>query len=121
MMTVHEVAEPYGVSDVFMFCALDGIGFTDAKPDTGVPVPTVAYFEATFGDKVRAARPKPPPAFTAESDTAPTTAHAVRKPKPHVMRVAHAAVTGKRDKAGNRVKALLDDPGRVHAIDPAGT
>lgn len=38
------------------------------------------------------------------------------------MRVAHAKVTGKRDsQTGTRYKALLDDPGVVHAIDAAGT
>lgn len=121
MMTVHEVAEHYGVSDAFMVRALERIGFKNADPDTGVPTQTVARFEAAFGDGVRAARPKPAPAFTAESETVPTAARAVRQPKPHVMRVAHASVTGKRDKAGNRIKALLDDPGRVHAIDAAGT
>src|SRR5680860_1534359 len=108
MMTVHGVAERYGVSDAFMLRALDRIGFEDAGPSTGVPEPTVARFEATFGDKIRAARPKPAPTFAADSDAAPTAARAVRKPRRHVMRIAHAAVTGTRDKAGNRVKAVLD-------------
>lgn len=121
MMTVHEVAEHYGVSDAFMVRALGKIGFKSADPDTGVPTQTVARFEEAFGDRVREARPKPPPSFTAETDAVPTAACAARQPKPHVMRVAHASVTGKRDRSGTRVKALLDDPGRVHAIDAAGT
>lgn len=121
MMTVHEVAEHYGVSDAFMVLALSKIGFKNAEQDTGLPTQTVARFEAAFGDRVRAAQPKPPPAFTAESDTVPTADRAVRQHPPHVMRVAHASVTGKRDRSGNRVKALLDDPGRAHAIDAAGT
>lgn len=121
MMTVHEVAEHYGVSDAFMVRALAKIGFRHAKPETALPTPTVARFEAEFGNKIRAARPKPQPAFTAESDAAPTASRAVRKPTPHVMRVAHARVTGTRLPNGMRVKALLADPGPVHAIDAAGT
>lgn len=35
--------------------------------------------------------------------------------------MAHARVTGQRNQAGYRVKALLDNPGLVHAIDAAGT
>jgi hypothetical protein len=121
MMTVREVAQNYGVSDAFMIRALDRIGFANAKSDTGLPTPTVTRFEATFGEKIRAARPKPSSAFTAESDATPTAARRAQQPKPHVMRVAHAAVTGKRDQSGHRVKALLDNPGTVHAIDAAGT
>ncbi|MCX6401823.1 MAG: hypothetical protein NTX33_18070 [Propionibacteriales bacterium] len=121
MMTVHEVAERYGVSDAFMVRALDLIGFRDAEPGTALPEATVDRFEAVFGNKIRAARPAPDPEFRAESDAAPTAARAVRKPKPHVMRVAHAAVTGSRDAQGNRVKALLANPGPVHAMDPVGT
>ena len=121
MMTAHEVAEHYGVSDAFMVRALAKIGFRHAKPETALPTPTVARFEAEFGNKIRAARPKPQPAFTAESDAAPTASRAVRKPTPHVMRVAHARVTGTRLPNGMRVKALLADPGPVHAIDAAGT
>lgn len=121
MKTVREVAEHNVVSDAFMVRALDRIGFKNAKPETGLPTPTVTRFEATFGDKIRAARPKPPSAFTAESDATPTAARGIRQPKPHFMRVAHAVVTGKRDQSGHRVKALLDNPGTVHAIDAAGT
>jgi hypothetical protein len=80
-----------------------------------------ARFEAEFGQKIRANRPKPTPPFTAESDTRPTASRAVRQPKPPVMRVAHATITGTRDQAGNKVKALLDNPGIIHAIDAAGT
>lgn len=94
MITVHEVAEHYGVSDAFMVRALAKIGLRQAKPETALPTPTVERFEAEFGNKIRAARPKPPPTFTAETDAAPTASRAVRKPTPHVMRVAHARVTG---------------------------
>lgn len=121
MMTVHEVAEHYGVSDGFMLRALARIGFANAKSDTGVPTQTVERFEAEFGDRVRAARPKPQSENVGKLDTLPTAGRAARQPKPHVMRVAHASITGKRDPSGFRVKALLDDPGRVHAIDAAGT
>jgi hypothetical protein len=121
MMTVHEVAEHYGVSDAFMVRALDRIGFKNAEPDTGLPTPTVTRFEAAFGDKIRAAQPKPPHPVTAESDTKPAAARSVRQPKPPVMRVAHAKVTSGRDASGHRAKRLLENPGLVHAIDAAGT
>lgn len=91
MMTAHEVAERYDVSDAVIVRALGRIGFRVATPSSGVPDPTVALFEATFGDKIRALRPNPPPAFTADSDAAPTAARAVRMPTRHVMRIAHAA------------------------------
>lgn len=121
MMTVHEVAEHYGVSEAFMVCALDRVGFKNAKPGTAVPAPTITRFEAVFGDKIRAARPRPPAAFTAESDAEPTASRLVRKPKPHVMRVAHERVGAGRDAAGNREKRLLANPGLVHAMDMVGT
>jgi hypothetical protein len=121
MMTVHEVAEHYGVSDGFMARALDHIGFRNAKPDTPLATPTITRFEAAWGEKIRAARPKPPSAFTAESDATPTASRAVRQPKPHVMRVAHSNVTSGRDSQGHAEKRLLDNPGTLHAIDAAGT
>lgn len=121
MMTVHEVAERYGVSDEFMVLALDKIGFKNAKPDTALPTPTITRFEATYGQRIRSARPMVPAAFTAESDAAPVASRAVRKPKPDVMRVAHAKITGGRDAQGNREKRLLPNPGPVHAIDAEGT
>lgn len=121
MLTVHEVAEHYGVSDGFMALALDKVGFKDAKPDTTLPVPTITRFEAEYGEKIRAKRPKAAAAFTAESDAAPVVSRAVRKPKPHIMRVAHDRITGGRDAQGNREKRLLANPELVHAIDAAGT
>lgn len=121
MMTVHEVAEQYGVTDTFMVRVLDKIGFKNATPSTNLPTQTVEHFEAAYGDKVRAARPKPPPTLAPEFDATSTAAHAVHRPEPHIMRVAHAKVTGKRNQDGERVKALLDDPGQVHAIDAVGT
>ncbi len=90
-MSVHEVAEHYGVSDAFMVRALDKIGFRRAKSATPLPTATVTRSEATFGSKIRAAQPKPTPDFTAESDTAPTASRAICKPTtPHVMRISHA-------------------------------
>jgi hypothetical protein len=121
MKTVHEVAEHYGVSDAFMVRALERLGLTDATPETGLATAILTRFEAAFGAKIRANRPEPQPAFRAETDAAPTASRAVRQPKPHVMRVAHSAVTGKRDASGYKVKALLDDPRVVHALDAAGT
>lgn len=121
MLTVRQVADRYGVSTAFMIQALAQIGFQAAGPETPLQTGIIARFDAEWGRKIRRKRPQPEPAFAAESDTTPTAARAVRKPKPHVMRVAHATVTGKRDQMGHRVKALLDNPGIVHAIDAAGT
>lgn len=104
-----------------MVRALDRIGFKNARPDAALPTPPLESFEAEFGEKIRASRPQPPPAFTAESDAAPPASRAVRRPQPHVMRVAHERVTGARDAQGNRVKALMSNPGLVHAMDAVGT
>jgi hypothetical protein len=117
--TVREVADRYGVTTKFLTLALEKIGYHLAEPDQPLSAATVARFESAYGDKIRAARPAPEPEFTGETDVQPATRH-TRQPKPHVMRVAHAKVTGKREN-GFAVKALLDSPGLVHAIDPAGT
>jgi hypothetical protein len=120
MMTVHEVAEQYGVSNAFMVRALDQIGFGNAKPDTGLPTPTITRFEARFGERIRAARPQPADALIG-SDFKSDSSRSVRKRGPHVMRIAHAKITSGRDASGHRAKRLLDNPGVVHAIDAAGT
>lgn len=85
MTTVQEVADHYGVSTGFMVQALAKIGHHAAKP--GQPsAATVARFESAYGDKIRAARPAPESAFTAETDVVqPAAARATRQPKPHVM------------------------------------
>jgi hypothetical protein len=120
MLTVREVADKYGVTTKFLTLALERIGYQAATPDTVLSAATVARFESAYGAKIRAARHAPAPGFTAESDAAPPPASR-RQPKPHVMRVAHAKVTATRDPSGLKVKALLDHPGPVHAIDAAGT
>jgi hypothetical protein len=121
MLTVRQAADRYGVSTAFMIQALARISFNATSPETPLSTGVIARFEAEFGKKIRAKRPRSQPAFTAESDTTPTAARAVRQRKPHVMRVAHAKITGKRDQSGHRFKTLLDNPGIVHAIDAAGT
>lgn len=121
VITVHQVAEHYGVSDGFMVRALDQIGFKNAKPDTALPTPTVTRFESEWGERIRAKRPNAPAAFTALSDAAPTASRAVRRQTPHVMRITHAHVTAGRDAVGNREKRLLPNPGPVHAMDAVGT
>lgn len=121
MMTVREVADRYGVSLGFMVQALAEVDYHAAKPDSALPAATLARFDKEWGDKIRAAQPAPEPAFSGETDTEPTATRSVRQAKPHVMRIAHAKVTAGRDKSGNRVKRLLDQPGIVHAIDAAGT
>lgn len=121
MLTVHEVARQYGVSEAFMALALDKIGFKNAKPDSALSAATITRFEAVYGERVRKARLRASGAFMAESDAAPVAVLAVRTPKPHVMRVAHDRITGGRDAQGDREKRLLANPGLVHAIDAAGT
>ena len=121
MMTVHEVAGQYGVSDAFMVRALDQIGFRNVKPDTNLPTPMITRFEDRFGEKIRAARPQSADALIVGSDSEPHPSRSVRQPKPHMMRIAHARVTSGRDVFGHRAKRLLDNPGVVHAIDAAGT
>ena len=113
MKTVHEIAEYYGVSDAFMALALKQIGFLNAKPDTPLATPTLTRFEKRWGDEIRAKRRE-----QGQPETPPPSP---RKPKPHVMRVAHAKVGGGRDAQGFRTKKLLPDPGLIHAIDAAGT
>lgn len=125
MLTVHQVAVKYGVSVAFMLLALEKIGFQATSGDTLLPLPVVNEFAAAFGTKIAIKRPRPPAEFKGVSDEAlPAAAVAARavgrKPK-HVMRVAHARVTGGRDAQGVKVKKLLDDPGPLHAIDAAGT
>jgi hypothetical protein len=120
-MTVHEVAEHYGVSDAFMVRALDQMGFKNAQPDIALPAPTITRFESVWGERIRLKRPKAPAPFTAESDAAPTASRAVRRERPHVMRVAHVQVTAGRDEFGNRELRLLPNPGPVHAVDAVGT
>lgn len=123
MTTVREVADRYGVTTKFLTLALEKIGYHAVGPDSDLPSGVVARFESAYGGKIRAARPAPEPASTAETDepAPPPAARQPRAAQPHVMRVAHERVTGGRDSQGNRVKKLLDDPGRLHAIDAAGT
>ena len=121
MLTVREVADRYGVSTGFVVQALAKMGYNAAEPEQALSAATAARFDKEWGAKIRAARPKPPPAFGGGTDVAPTSARSASQPKPHVMRIAHTRVTGGRDAAGNRVKRLLDDPGVVHAIDAVGT
>lgn len=121
MLTVRLLADRYGVSTSFAVQALAKIGFNASTIDSVATTAAVARFEAEFGEKIRAARPTPAPAFAAESDTRPTASRDVRQPKPHVMRVAHSKVTSGRDAHGLAEKRLLTNPDRVHAIDAAGT
>jgi hypothetical protein len=121
MLTVREVAQRYGVSTGFVVRALAKLGFATLTPSSAMTTDAIARFEAEFGEKIRAHRPNPPPAFTAATDAAPVPAWPLHEPPPQVMRVAHAKITGKRGEAGIACKALLDDPGLVHAIDPVGT
>ena len=120
-MTVHEVAEQYGVSDAFMVRALDQMGIRNVKSDTNLSTPTITRFEDRFGENIRAVRPQPANALIVGSDSKPHPSRSDRQPKPHVMRIAHARVTSGRDASGHRAKRLLDNPGVVHAIDAAGT
>lgn len=119
MHTVRQVADRYGVTTKFLTLALEKIGYRVADPNQPLPTAVAARFESAFGDKIRAARPVDEPDFAGETDVQPST-RGTRQPKPHVMRVAHAKITGKREN-GFPVKALLDSPGLVHAIDAAGT
>lgn len=121
MLTVRLLADRYGVSTSFVLRALAKIGFNAPTIDSMVTTAAAARFEAEFGDGIRAARPKPAPAFTAESDTPTTASRNGRQIKPHVMRIAHSKVTSGRDAYGLAEKRLLANPERVHAIDAAGT
>ncbi len=121
MLTVRLLADRYGVSAGFVVQALAKIGFNALTIDSMVTTAAVTRFEAEFGEKIRAARLKPAPAFTAESDTTPTASRNMRQPKPHVMRIAHSKVTSGRGAHGLAEKRLLANPARVHAIDAAGT
>lgn len=117
--TVREVADRYGVTTKFLTLALEKIGYHAAGPDHPLSAATIARFESAYGDKIRTMRPALELGFAGETDVQPV-AGPTRQPKPHVMRVAHAKVTGKRVN-GFAVKALLDDPGPIHAIDAEGT
>lgn len=59
------------------------------------------------------------PAFTGESDAAPTAARGVRQPKQHVMRVARTALTGKTRPVRPSHDGPASQPETVHAIDAA--
>lgn len=117
MLTVQEVADRYDVSIKFMIAALDKIGFRRARPDSPLSAVTVQRFETEWGEKIRAARRSPAPSFTGETEVVVRPSD---KPKPHVMRISHAKIGGKRE-GGLAVKALLDNPGMVHPIDAVGT
>lgn len=119
MHTVREIADRYGVTTKFLRLALETIGYHLAEPDQPLSAATVARFESAYGDKIRAARPAPEPGFAGETELQSAT-RPTQQPKLHIMRVAHTKVTGKREN-GFAVKALLDSPGLVHAIDAAGT
>ena len=82
MLTMREVADRYGVSVGFMLRALARIRYRGAKPEQPLSAATVARFEKEWGTKIRAARPKPPPAFRGETDVAPSSARSARQPKP---------------------------------------
>jgi hypothetical protein len=118
MLTVSEVASRYGVGTAFLVLALAKIGAHGMKPDSPLSAATIARFEKAYGEKIRANRPRSS-ADAAEHDLPLRSKRA--GPRPHLMRVAHAKVTGTRDANRNKVKALLDDPGTVHAIDLVGT
>ena len=118
MLTVSEVASKYGVSTAFLVLALGKIGVHRMEPDSPMSAATVARFEKAYGEKIRAARPR----SSADADAHDLPLRTKRTgPKPHVMRVAHVKITGTRDANRNKVKALLDDPGTVHALDAVGT
>lgn len=121
MLTVREVADRYQCTTTLAVALLAKIGFHAAGPDTPLSAATVARFESRFGDQIRAKRPKPENEFTAETDAAPVTSRVAAKRKPHVMRVAHARVTATRAPSGMKIKALMENPGVIHAIDAAGT
>lgn len=120
MHTVREVAGRYQCSTALVAGLLAKMGLGDAKPDTRLSAAEILQFDKEWGESIRAARPEAPAPFTAESDAAPVASRAVR-PKPHVMRIAHARVGAGRDALGNHEKRLLDAPGPVHAIDAVGT
>ena len=63
MYTVREVADRYGVTTKFLTLALEKIGYRVAEADQPLSAATVARFESTYGDKIRAARPTPEPQF----------------------------------------------------------
>lgn len=117
MMTVREVADRYEVSTGFMVQALAKIGCLEMTPDKTLSAAIITRFESTFGEKIRAARPKP--------DAAPTDdvqRRAWREPTPHVMRVAYDRTAWKRNMRDMvRYQVLAEDPGPAHAIDTAGT
>lgn len=121
MLTVREVADRYQCSTKLVVGLLARIGFSNAAPETHLSAAIVYRFDQEWGDRIRAKRPEVESGFTGEMDTASASARTDRKPKPHVMRVAHARITGGRDVMRNRVSKLLVDPGPVHAIDAAGT
>lgn len=123
MVNVREVAAQYGVTPGFVILALEKIGCHVATPDSALSAAAVNRFEDSFGDKVRAARPTPPPALTNEDCDAPSVAapRSARQLKLHVMRIAHDRVGAGRDAQGNREKRLLADPGVIHAMDLVGT
>lgn len=120
MLTVRDVANKYGVTVKFLTLALEKIGYRAATPDSVLSAATVSRFDSEYGDKIRAMRPAADRAFQAESEVSPPRVTG-RQPRPHVMRVAHAKVTAVRGAGGYVVKALMDEPGPVHAIDAAGT
>lgn len=122
MVTVQQVAERYGVTVRFMVAALAKVGFRGASERTPLPTDVVNHFEAEWGAKIRRSRPRESEAFGGATDVKPTVSpNAYRKPKPHVMRIAHSKVTAGRDATGRTEKRVLADPGLVHAIDAAGT
>lgn len=121
MLTVHEVAARYQCSTTLVVGLLAKIGFRNAKPDTRLSAVIVYRLDSEWGDKIRAKRPAAAPGFAGEADDASISARRDRQLKPHIMRIAHARITGGRDAMRNRVSMLLPDPGLVHAIDAAGT
>lgn len=121
MMTVHEVAEHYGVGAAFMVRALDRIGFKNAEPDTSLPTPTVTRFEAASGDKIRAAQPRPPHLVSAESDTKPAAARWSVSPSRTSCGSPTRRSPPDATRRGTGQRGWLESSGLVHAIDAAGT
>lgn len=87
MLTVRNVATAYGTTAAFVVQAFGRLGFVGLTPESPVTDGAVNAFEKAYGAKARAARAEG--AGTADAGSP-------RKPRRHVMRIAHAQITGRR-------------------------
>lgn len=134
MTCVSDLSERFGVSTAFVTQALERTGYNVAAATAALPLFVVERFEQEYGPRIEALKPKPKSRLAAAAALNPAAVQEVEavghphrshvdrsQPVKHVMRIAHSRRTAGRDKAGNRVPRLMVDPGRVHAIDAAGT